>query len=118
MEFARKMESTYPDQKCRTNTDCEEGKYCTWHDIHVSGSCDPGYYSPNDCPLGECKAYETKCYTHVECGPGKFCTADDCQDECPPGDCLACDPNDPSVIDYGIDIGSMPSICGNMFEQK
>ena len=41
--------------ECRTNDDCEEGTYCTWHDIHVSGSCDPGYYAPSNCPLGECK---------------------------------------------------------------
>ena len=41
--------------ECRTNTDCDEGEYCTRHDIYVSGSCDPGYYSPDDCPLGECK---------------------------------------------------------------
>jgi len=64
----------YPDQKCRTNVDCEENEYCTWHNTYVSGSCDPGYYSPNDCPLGECKAYQTKCHSHIECGPGKFCT--------------------------------------------
>ena len=23
--------------------------------MHVSGSCDPGYYSPSECPLGQCR---------------------------------------------------------------
>lgn len=98
----------YPDNKCRTNMDCQENQYCTWHDTYVSGSCDPGYYSPDDCPLGECKNYQSKCNSHVECGPGKFCTMADCFDDCPQGDCLPCDTSDPKVEES---VGSLPPIC-------
>ena len=98
----------YPDNKCRTNSDCLENQYCTWHDTYISGSCDPGYYSPDDCPLGECKEYQSKCHSHVECGPGKFCTMADCFDDCPQGDCLPCDTSDPNVEDS---VASLPSVC-------
>merc|ERR1712179_894257 len=91
----------YPNEECRTNLDCGPGKFCTWHDVYVSGSCDPGYYSPSDCPLGKCEEYQTTCYTSTECGPGKFCTGEGCQDDCPPGECLPCNPNDQRVIYSG-----------------
>ena len=97
----------YPDNKCRTNDDCQENQYCTWHDTYVSGSCDPGYYSPDDCPLGECKEYAAKCLRHTECGPGKFCTMANCFDDCPKGDCLPCDAADHKVEEFG----GLPPIC-------
>jgi hypothetical protein len=91
----------YPDEKCRTNDDCEENEYCTWHNTYVSDSCSPGYYSPNECPLGECKAYQTKCRQNNECGPGKYCSMADCADDCPEGDCLSCDIEESQIPNFG-----------------